>query len=284
MDLTSAGHGLVFVGRPPGWAFHLQQLSAGIGIVPLAVGVMGLGYAAFERKAWAWVLLAFFLPTYVLLSSQAVMFLRYGFPLYIGVAAGFGWVISYLQRRVGNRWVAAGTAAIMLIGVESSQSGVRGATLFTQWMNEPAPQDQAGAYIKNIASNTPGMQIAIFGDSPWFYTASVLKDSSFLRFQSPSVREEYLSRTRNPHVLTFASVQGYPDYATYSSFEVEEALRLRDRKDIDISYWGDIQLTTAKVDQLNAEYETLVVFGTDGPRVHDLEYIRPTVWLLKRRT
>ena len=281
-NITSTGQSLVFVGVPPGFIFHFEQLLIGIGYGSAVLGVLGLIYAAIRRHKTAWVLLAFFIPTYAFLSTQPVMFLRYGFPLYVGIACGFGYAISSIQRRWNNRWIAVGVAAVALVGIESSQSGLRGSLLFTKWMMETDPRDEAGEYMKSVSKSTPNVDIGILGDTPWFWSAAIIKDASFIKYQTPEVKAEYLAGTKDPHVTPFRP-GGYPMYATYSSFEIEDAERLKGRLDIDPQYWGVVQLANSQVDALAGIYNTDKVFGGGGPTIHDLEYIRPTITILKRK-
>ena len=280
---ANSGHGLVFVGRPSGFLFHIYQLMIGITAPATVVGLIGIVYAAIRKHHWAWLLLGFFIPYYLSIGSVQVMFLRYGFPLYIGVACGFGYAISAIQRRMNNQWAAAGLAALCLLGIENGQSGARGVALFTKWMTETDPRDEAGAYIADQCKQIPNLDIGVLGTSPWFWSAAVMKDADYAMYKTPEVQAQILAATRNPHVVSFTSGDT-PLFATYSSYEVEDAIRLKDNLDLDIQSLSDAHIGNEQVRILNERYSTVATFGGGGPTIHDLEYIRPTIWVMKRKS
>ena len=276
------GHDLVFVGRPSGFIYHIYLLIVGTSGPAAILGIAGLIYAGIRKHVWAWIALAFFLPYYVSIGRLDTMFLRYGFPLYVGVACGFGYAISAIQRRWNNKWLAGGVAAICLLGIDNPQAGLRGTYLFTKWMTDTDPRDAAGAYIKEQANQNPNIDVGIIGSAPWFYSAAVMKDSTVLYFQPREVQAAQLAQSTKPHVVTFMSGAN-PAFATYSSYEVEDGLRLKGNSDIDLVSRGSVEIVNEQVSILNERYRQVEVFGGDGPGVHDLEYIRPTIWVLKRR-
>jgi len=164
---ANTGHGLVFVGRPSGFLFHPYELMMGISVLGAVLGMAGLLYAAIRKHHWAWVVAAYFIPYLISIATLHVMFLRYGFPLYAGVACGFAYAISAVQRR-SNRISGVGVAAASLVGVFPIQTGLTGTVLFTQWMTGPDPRDEAARYMFDLAKKTPNMEVGIVGDSPWF--------------------------------------------------------------------------------------------------------------------
>ena len=282
MAHASEGHDLVFVGRPTGFVYHIYLLIVGISLLGAVIGIAGLLYAAIRKHQWAWVVLAFFLPYYISIGQLDTMFLRYGFPLYVGVACGFGYAISAIERKSNMSWLGIAVAALSLIGIENPQAGIRGTILFTQWMTSTDPRDAAGQYMKDVAAKNPNLDFGIIGSSPWFFTASVMKDSTFWFFQPPEVQASALSQTRDPHVVSFTSNPN-PMYATYTSYEVEDGLRLKDDQDVTLEQLENIHTVNEQVRILNERYMVDQIFGDDGPGVHDLQYIRPKIWILKRR-
>jgi hypothetical protein len=280
---AKTGHGLVFVGRPSAFFYHLYLFVVGTSALATIIGLVGLGYAAFRLHAWAWVILAFFIPYYISIGLLKVMFLRYDFPLYVGLAVGFGYAISAIQRRWNSKLLAGVVAAVSLAGFESPQSGIRGVALFTKWMMGTDPRDEAGAYLKDLAKKEKNLEVGILGDSPWYWTAAIAKDASYIKFQPPDFKRRYLEATKGPRVVPFITGQ-IPAYATYSSYEVEDALRLRDKiESLPESNREAVAAANAQIQALNGIYKVDRVFGEGGPAIHDLEYIRPTIWVLKRR-
>jgi hypothetical protein len=279
---ANTGHGLVFVGRPHGTIFHIYQLVVGISGPAAIVGLAGLVYAAIRKHAWAWVLLAFFVPYYISIGIMQTMFLRYGFPLYIGVACGFGYAVSAIQRRTNNRWASVGVAALCLSGIENSQAGIRGTALFTQWMIGTDPRDEAGIYVKELCQQVPDLDIGTPGFSPWYWSAAIIKDAGYVYFLPNDVKREYFAQTRNPRVIGFSFGQ-IPRYATYSSYEVEDGQRLKDRTDLELTQLEGVRANAGMYASIQRIFQPLKTFGEGGPAVHDLEYIRPAITVLKRR-
>ncbi len=277
---ANTGHGLVFVGRPSGFFYHLYELMMGISVPAVVLGLAGLVYAAIRKHKWAWVVLAFFIPYYISIGMLQVMFLRYDFPLYIGMACGFAYAISALQRRMNNQWIALGVAVLALSGIENPQAGVRGTLLFTKWMTSPDPRDVAGYAVKDLCNKTPNLDIGVPGTSPWFWSAAVIKDAEFVYFH-PEVQRGYLAQTQNPHVVGFASGQ-VPMYATYSSYESEDAERLKDRIDLEPDALAEVQTNVNLVRAINRTYIPVATFGDERPGIHDLEYIQPKIYLLEK--
>jgi len=281
---ANTGHGLVFVGRPSGFVYHIYLLIVGIGLFGALIGIAGLVYAAFRKHHWAWVVLAYFIPYYLSIGALQVMFLRYGFPLYVGVACGFAYAVSAIQLRSNRSWVGAVVALLALVGIENAQAGIRGTMLFTKWMTEEDPRDAAARYMFDLAKTRPYMEVGIVGDSPWFWTPAIVKDADFLEFQPREVRVQYLSQTRAPQVVPFTwQPNPLPGYATICSYQTEDGQRLRGRTDLDPESLTEVNQNTAMIDELNRIYQPVATFGEGGPTIHDMEYIRPTVIVMKRR-
>jgi hypothetical protein len=279
---AQGGHDLIFVGRPSGFLYHIYELVIGISLLGVAVGILGLLVAAFRKNAWAWVVLAFFIPYYISIGRLDTMFLRYGFPLYVGVACGFGYAIHAIQRKGNKGWLAAAVAALCLVGVENAQAGIRGTYLFTKWMTGTDPRDAAGKYLKDQAGQNGNIDVGILGSGPWFFSAAMTKDSPVIYFQPRDVQAALLAQTSLPHVESFMQ-GGNPVFATYTSYEVEDGLRLKDRTDLDMDSMSSVHLVNEQKSILDDRYRLVQTFGGDGPTIHDLEYIQPTIWVLKRK-
>lgn len=298
---ANTGHALVFVGTPNGFVMTIQNLMAGISAGAALLGLAGLVYAAVRKHAWAWVVLAFFVPYYYSIGRLEVKFVRYGFPLYLGVAAGFGYAVSAIQRRFNSRWLAAGVGALSMIGLEHPQSGVRGVVAFTSWMMGPDPRDQAQRYL--IEQATKGLQtqqnIAVgFIDDPWFWDVPASPDATYLKFHPedrdwyyqeffPRYRIARFKSSRGREVLPIPvrlGVGDYPAYATYTSYEAEDFRRLNGRTDLPSESQEQVNQMKTMYDRMYELYQEEKVFGQGGPTLHDLEYIQPTVYVMRRRS
>ena len=271
---------VVFVGRPPGYIYHTELLMIGIGYGAVVIGLAGLLYAAIKRHAWAWVTLAFFIPYFISIAILHSMFLRYGFPLYVGIAIGFGYTISAIQLRSNMKWLAGLVALLALIGVESPQSGIRGVVAFTGWMMGTDPRDEAGQYLKDIAAQHPGLEVGLVAP-PYFTTPAVLKDGEFI-YYNPDVGANLIKRSHDPHVTAVSHLHT-PPYVTYSNYEFEDAQRLKSVPDLPPQFVESTKNFNDFYDWLHTVYNEDKVFGQNGPSVPDLQYIRPEVTVLKRK-
>jgi hypothetical protein len=141
------------------------------------IGLMGIGgliWAAVQRQWWAFAILAFFLPYYVLIGRAEVKFLRYTFPLYVGIAAGFGYVISETQRR--ESWKRTGVVLGILAIGGIDTGGLRGAGRATAWMAMEDPRDSAARLLKKEGAKTVG-----YTRDPWTWSVPVFKDATLPR-------------------------------------------------------------------------------------------------------
>jgi hypothetical protein len=295
MTHTSTGHGLVFEGTANGFLYHFVNLLVGVGPILTVMGLAGLAFAVFRKQPWALALLAFFVLYYLLIGRAEVKFLRYTFPLYISMAAGFGYLVAEAQRRQG--WgrlvVALGIAGIG--GLDPG--GMRQAAQMTAWMAGEDPRDSAARYLK---TNGAGTSVGLVSD-PWFYTPPMYPNTGVSRAVPFEARMQEMRAATDPqvvfHVPADPTVAPYdfntdlltvdrPERVTISSFEYGDLFRLRNVP-------GLSQLTQLQVDrakafqtQLEKDYKPEIGFGGDGllvQAVHDLEYIRPQVSIWKRR-
>ncbi len=299
---------VVFVGRPPGYIYDSQLLLIGIGYATALLGLAGLLYPAIKLHAWALVTLAFFIPYFISIAFLHTMYLRYGFPLYVGIALGFGYAISAIQLRSNtvisffagrlkaprhyhhdyyqskNRLLCIGSAAavatVALFGLESSQSGIRGVVAFTGWMMNTDPRDEAGQYLKAIAAQHPGLEVGLVAP-PYFTTPAVLKDGEFI-YYNPELGATLLARSHDPHVSPVSHLHT-PPYVTYTNYEFEDAQRLKNVPDLPQEFVETSKNFNNFYEWLHTVYNEDKKFGENGPEVPDLQYIRPEVTVLKRR-
>lgn len=300
MALSAEGHGLIFVGTTSGFLYHIVNLFFGLGPILTVMGVLGLGYGAWKRQPWALALGAFFLLYYVLIGRAESKFLRYTFPLEVGLAAGFGYLVGGAQRRVGGSGrtatlgrlvVAAGIAG--LGGID--MGGMVGAVRMTSWMAGEDPRDTAGRYIKSQSASNPASTVGLASD-PWYWTPAVYPDAALIRSIPLEKRLEELAQTSQPHVVYHVTpgeaphnfdvrllTQDRPDRVAMSSFEFYDPIRIRNLPGLAPDERAQADQADQFQRELGASYVLERQYATDWIPIHDLEYIHPEVLVWKRR-
>ena len=290
---TSTGHGLVFVGTSSGFLYHLINLVVGIGPILTLLGLGGLGFAAWKRNPEVIALLAFFLIYYLLIGRAEVKFLRYTFPLYVGLGVGFGYLMAEMQRQKnwGKIVVAVGIAGI---GGLDPGGGMRQSMIFTAWMAGQDPREAAARYLKQNA------KVVGLASDPWFYSPPLFPDSTAPRTMKFDARMVAMDSAvapivrfhRTPGEDPFAFdtrllTEDQPDFTAVSSFEYGDLDRLRGVKGLEPIDQLQVDRFQAFSAELTKSYEVAQVYGSDGAMygaTHDLEYVRPVVYLWKRKT
>lgn len=288
MRHTATGHGLVFAGTSVGYLYHLASLSAGLGAVTMLIGLAGLAAGLLRKKPWAFVLAAFALSYYVLIGRAEVKFFRYVIPLTPVLAVGFGWLIGRAQENTNRRWRWMTIGGIIGLGGATSQTSIN-----TYWMATPDVRDEAGAYLKEKAGTG---SVALVAD-PWFQTPTLFPDTALPRSVPFRQREEARRAATHPRVLRYVPenpderfdwdprvLDENPDFVAYSSFEFDDPWRIRGERDVDPVAKLQSERMQAFLDRLRTDYEALRLYGEGGPTIHDLMYIRPRIWIWKRKT
>lgn len=307
---TSTGHGLVFAGTAPGFFYHLSNLVVGYGGLLLFMSLFGLGKGVWRLEA-AWLLgpVVLFVLMYVLIGRAEVKFMRYVFPLLPALAMGFGWLMGqgHSAGTVRSRFgVFLGMVSLAGIG-----GGFAGTANLTRFMMEPDIRDQVGAALREDLG--PGTTVGLVKD-PWFWTVSLhpliqagpvnMRASdrmAALELAAPLrvvryVPPEGLEARRDWDLRLLTEVR--PDYVVFSSFETEGY----DRMDlpgarVPDEYAAAFGEYREFMKRLRAEYDLAVVRLPDGTEtllpgsdalfptgsVHDLMYVRPYVWVWRRK-
>ena len=286
---TATGQELFFTGTASGFVFHLANLAVGIGLVLTLMAIAGLSWATYRRHAWVFVLLAFLLPYYLLIGRAEVKYMRYTFPLYVGLAVGFGYAVSAAQRR-GLWGKAAIAGAIVGLGGLPG-GGVHDALPLTLGMMGEDPRDDAGRYLHATAQS-----VGLARD-PWYWSPSIVPDGANPRSFWQSITNE-VERSAAPKILNTLTPDGRvasfdpsifkqrPDRVATSNFETEYPLALRDRKDLNADETIRVASACAWIDQLRRDYEPERTFANAERtyRIEDMDYVRPQVTVWKRRT
>ena len=291
---TSTGHGLVFEGTANGFVYHLLNLFQGVGTFATVIGAGTLVYAAFTKKIWAIALLAFMVPYYILIGRAEVKFLRYTFPLYVGLSVGFGYAIAKGQehKKWGRYVVGAGILAVG--GLDGA--GLVGTARFTGYMTAVDPRDAAAIYLKDQAKTNPAMVVGLPED-PWFWSPPLFKDSTIARrSMNPKDRDEAMRAATAPAETYYKTPEGNPtqfdkrllteikpDFVTYSSFEYADPERLQGRTDVSDDGKGLAAEYKEFVEALKQGYDPDKTFGDDVLLVQDLAYVQPHVRVWKRK-
>lgn len=290
---TSTGHGLVFEGLPNGFTVQLSNLLVGLTPPLLAMGLAGIVWAAVRRQAWMALGLAFAVPYFVLIGRAEVLFLRYTFPLYLVIVAGLAFVVqrSHIKGGIWRGWVVL---ALAFVGL-SAQVALR----MTSWMAGSDPRDDAAKFLK--AESTPTTVVGFVSD-PWFYSPPLFPGSAAPRSVPYAERAAQMAAAANPRVLRFTPdnpndrfdwdlrlLDQRPDFVVFSSFEVQDLVRLRGSAGAK----PEVQLATQRFEafdqRLRLEYRLINVgadhkdpYAGSSALPHDLEYIRPLIYLWKR--
>ena len=310
MRHTATGQELFFAGTSSGFVYHLANLSVGIGLVLASMGIAGLGWAAYRRHAWTLVLLAFMIPYYLLIGRAEVKYMRYTFPLYVGLAVGFGYAVSAAQRRGVWGRVAVGGAILGFGGLPGG--GVHDTLPLTLGMMDEDPRDTAGRYLAK-AGGTVGL-----ARDPWYWSATVVPDGADPRSAWPAIRAEILTSAspRVAYPLTDSGTPTYfdprlfdekPERIATSNFEIDYPENLRGRSDLTTEQKASVATANAWTDRLKRDYTPERLFGPLLPRsgldvgaltpdgatalarsrtsgIEDMDYVSPQVIVWKRRT
>lgn len=291
---TATGHGLVFIGTSSGFLYHLGNLVIGIGLLATLAGLVGLIYASYRRHPWAIALLAFALVYYVVIGRAEVKFIRYTFPLLLPLCVGYGYAMGTAFRSKTRRGLALTAVGVFALTGNPffDFGGFIGAARYTFFMGGPDPRDEAAAYLRTVA---PQGSVGIVKD-PWFWTPPLIKDAGLPRSSMKIIYSE-VAESEHPRVLRYLPGGGLegrqdwdsrlltdlkPDYVVFSSFEAIDEERLRHVSNLDPGTQSLVQSYEAFMTRLQKEYTQVNVFGGLVPEIHDLMYIRPTVWIWKR--
>lgn len=294
MQHTSQGHGMVFAGLPSGFVWHLYNLVIAVGPILLLMGLLGLAWAAFKKDRAALALGAFFLIYYILIGRAEVLFLRYTFPLLIGLGFGFAWLVNWGLKRGKTARALPALGILGLGGIFGG--GLAGSGSTSILMANPDPRDQAVAFLREEAKTNSEMAVGLVSD-PWFYTPPFYPEVGQLRgnfhrqfaammeASAPAVRR-YVPENPDDRfdwdVRLLDEIK--PQFVLYSSFETEGVVRVMGRSGLSNieKLLSDRLLEFRK--RLETDYVLSRTFGGTGWGVHDMDYIQPRIDVWKRKT
>lgn len=295
---SRSGHGLVFEGLPGGFVLHLVNLLAGMGLLAVILGFFGIGWQLKSKQADGIVMAAFFVALYVVLGRAEVAFLRYTFPLIIPLAYALGRMLDGIEGQ--GIWGRVATASGMLaVGGIPLGGGLWATSMMTTYMATEDPRDIA---IKQLLEDSPNSRpiVGVVSD-PWFYSPPYYPLATAPRFVPLEMRIEAMRETetigpirvvqyipsdagtkRDWDVRLLTELK--PQYVVYSGFEADDLIRLaRMNGSLRPDLLARVEDFEAFQKELNAKYTSRIVFSAIPP-IHDLAYIRPNIWIWKRKT
>lgn len=288
---TSTGHDLVFVDVGSGFIYHIVNLVAGITPLLLLMGFAGCIVALIQRKKWMFVLAIFSLVYFILIGRAEVLFIRYTFPLYVILAAGFGWWMGESHAKAGKH------RAVVGLGIIALGLAAMIAVNFTSWMSGTDPRDITALELFDLAKSKTNMTVGIVSD-PWFYTPPLIPDSGVMRTpQMEALQAKEMTESTAPKLEQFIPNDGSnkhdwdtrlitqmkPDYIVYSSFEQFDVDRLQNAKNLSSDDQYRVDCYKDFQQELNASYKPDFWEQADYPKIHDLAYVHPYIFLWKRK-
>lgn len=291
MQHTASGHGIVFDGTAPGYLYQIGNLCLGVGTITTFFGFGYLVFKSIKKAPWAIALLAFAIPTYLLIGKSQVKFYRYSIPLALPAALGIGMALGESDRTAWKGKVVVAVAAVAIVGLDGG--GLRGTVTFTSAMLGPDPRDLAARDIK--ALSTPATTVGFVSD-PWFWSPPLFPNTGLVRMIPFDQRNQFRLQASQPRVLQFVPedsnqrlqwdprliTQLNPDYITYSDFESLDFARLASEgpafQTPEVKRYQDFMKL------LQQKYTLKKVYGYDTDLVEDMRYVMTTVYLWQRKT
>lgn len=293
MRHAASGHGLVFAGTGNGFVYTFaSSLWHGLG-APLAVVVLiAIVWAIVRRDRGAIVLLAFVVPYYALISLSQVRFARYALPLYPAVAIIVGWAAIDIYSRLrasSRRWPALAWALACVVVVAATLCYT---VALDSLFGRTDPRDRAARWI--LAHVPMGSRIGVV-DVPWFYSPPLSKTLGYGTLQH---REEAAFDAPYDLVVFLRCYERGcwwtegtpPEWVVLSSYEAEDALRLRNARGLTTQQREEVDRTLSDLDLVEKHYRPVVEYG--GPArycmwgaslPHDMSYVSPRIRIMGLR-
>ncbi|MEN6373085.1 MAG: glycosyltransferase family 39 protein [Armatimonadota bacterium] len=282
---AGSGHGLVFVGKGPGWLDILSNsLGYGLGVFLLVVVLAAVALAVVRRKPADWLILSFVLPYYAMISMSEVRFARYMILILPPLAVLVGRMIVEVyqvakeQGTAMLRWVWAGIC-VAAVGYTCIY-----AISFDLLFLAPDTRTQAAQWFSDNIKPSAAIGLPTV---PWFYTPPISPDSTAVnrsdRFQG-TLNSRYSIKVNpgpggewDPSIVN----EEMPEYIVMTDFEYEDAVRLQ------------VPSAMKFLEGLKKSYKEVAVFKRDlkafnisfGPTEnlpHDLKYMSPTIKVYRK--
>jgi 4-amino-4-deoxy-L-arabinose transferase-like glycosyltransferase len=293
MTHTQEGHGTVFAATSPGFIYHLANLTYGFGTLLTLMGLVGLVWAGIKKQPWAIAVGLFAVVYYFLIGRADIKFLRYTLPLMPVLAMGFAWMVSEAHKKENQYWKVVGFLGILGLGGMVS-GGLGRSVIMSSWMANDDPRDEAADWL---ATNGEGKSVGLVSDA-WFYTPPLYPQTGATRpfsqqhidnmraAYSPTVTQHLpLDVTKRKAWDSLLATDDQPDFIVYSSFESDDLKRIKQHGGPDSPHAGAVQDYLDFGAALVEHYEPspVQVFGSDGPMIHDMMYIRPRILIWQKK-
>jgi hypothetical protein len=164
----------------------------------------------------------------------------------------------------------------------------------TMWMAGPDSREQAAAILKAEAAKGR-VTVGLVSD-PWFYSPTLYPMATAPRFVPVDQRDAAMREATNPSVVRYIAADGgrinwdvrlidevQPDFIAFSSFESDDLARIAADPAARPQFEAAVKDMERFRDRLQQDYEVWQRVGTGGPRIHDLMYIRPEVWIWRKK-
>ncbi len=153
---------------PSGAAFHARNLLLGTGYIMPAAAAVGLAAGIAMRRRAVWVLFAFGVVTFAMISGTEVRYARYAVPLLPVVAVLAGGVVSEdLLAGVQSRWRIwglAGAIAVLMVG-----SALSAGVMDWRLLDELVTTDARASALATVEEHVPEDGSVGLITEPWFY-------------------------------------------------------------------------------------------------------------------
>lgn len=282
---VATGHGLVFVGKGPGWLDVLSSgFGYGLGVLLLVMTIFAMGSAIARHKRQDWVLLSFIVPSFLIIAFSEVRFARYVIPMLPAVTILIArlmdetYTILVEQRTTFLRctWVLICAGIISYTAIY--------AVAFDKLFTAADPRDQAAEWFeKNVPRGTTlGLPTV-----PWFYSVplcpgSMVAFSKEDRYKTLSESKYRLITNSNLEFDTDLLKEELPKYVVVSDYESYDPLRLKVKAAED--YFGMLFNDYKKVKVFdNRLYAFGIDFGASDQLPHDLKYMAPTITVYRKQ-
>lgn len=292
---SKSGHGLVFEGMPPSGLVHLTNLIVGIGLISILLSIAGLAIGS-RSKSPAPIAMALFVAThYLMLSRAELAFLRYTFPMYVGIAFGLGWFVGTLQA---NEKLGKAMAALAMLGVGGLPfgDGLMATGRYTVAMAGTDSRDAVIRYFNAATAST--VRVGAVADL-WFYSPPYFPEANAPRFVPEDARESarvegpFSSPARPEYYMPAGEAksdwdvrlltESKPEFVVFSSFEMGDLERLSRQSGLSAPIQSQVDQYKAFILELEKSYEGAFFAGFPAGTVHDMDYIRPQIWVWKRK-
>jgi hypothetical protein len=300
------GHELLFINTAPGWIYHItESLGGGLGWPATLLCLAGVGWALWRRRAGDLILLAYFLPYYLLIGAFQVKFARYMIPLLPVFAVWVGGLLAEVARRPRPAAGPEGEGAQPQLGTAGGSArrviaiaGV-GALVWTalyaaalEWLLvTPDSRTEAAAWV---AGRPAGVSLALLRP-PWYYTpplspgiGCVKPPMRYFCLPDMPTRVRLVAPPEMAANLEPARLRAErPELVVVNEFEYTDPLRL--------ARSGGPRTEMAELwDELRQNYTEVAVFRhrprlgplawfTRSTPPHDLLYIMPATRVFQRR-